>query len=117
MCLVTSAYKITYRPSGVNVSVARKHHPKTQILWKTQRLQRLFNEHPWKPHYIKGKVGFTEVDIILAHKHRLWVLVRTASSRLALIRSIRLLVLPLQTVGNLVSGRRALVSLYKKLMT
>ena len=39
---------------------------------------------PLKPHFYIVKLGFTGVYIILliaAQKHRLWVLVRTASSR------------------------------------
>ena len=41
------------------------------------------NEHPLKPHFYIVKLGFTGVFIFLifALKHRLWVLVRTASLR------------------------------------
>ena len=42
------------------------------------------NEHPLTPHFYIEKVGFTRVYIfflIFAPKHRLWVLVRTASVR------------------------------------
>ena len=45
---------------------------------------RLYNFDPLKPHFYKVKLGFTGVYIIFlisAQKHRLWVLVRTASSR------------------------------------
>ena len=45
----------------------------------------LYNFDPLKPHFDMVKLGFTGVYIIFlisAHKHRLWVLVRTASSRL-----------------------------------
>ena len=45
---------------------------------------RLYNFDPLKPHFYMVKLGFTGVYIILltsAQKHRLWVLVRTASSR------------------------------------
>ena len=41
------------------------------------------NEHPLTPHFYQVKLGFTGVYIFLisAPKHRLWVLVRTASLR------------------------------------
>ena len=45
---------------------------------------RLYNFDPLKPHFYIVKLGFTGVYIIFlisAQKHRLWVLVRTASSR------------------------------------
>ena len=45
---------------------------------------RLYNFDPLKPHFNIVKLGFTGVYIIFlisAQKHRLWVLVRTASSR------------------------------------
>ena len=44
----------------------------------------LYNFDPLKPHFYIVKLGFTGVYIIFlifAWKHRLWVLVRTASSR------------------------------------
>ena len=44
----------------------------------------LYNLDPLKPHFYIVKLGFTGVYIfflISAQKHRLWVLVRTASSR------------------------------------
>ena len=44
----------------------------------------LFNFDPLKPHFYIVKLGFTGVYIfffISAQKHRLWVLVRTASPR------------------------------------
>ena len=44
----------------------------------------LYNFDPLKPHFYIVKLGFTEVYIIFlisAQKHRLWVLVRTASPR------------------------------------
>ena len=44
----------------------------------------LYNFDPLKPHFYIVKLGFTGVYIIFlisAHRHRLWVLVRTASSR------------------------------------
>ena len=43
-----------------------------------------YNFDPLKPHFYIEKLGFTGVYIIFlisAQKHRLWVLVRTASSR------------------------------------
>ena len=43
---------------------------------------RLYNFEPLKPHFYKVKLGFTGVYIIFlisAQRHRLWVLVRTAS--------------------------------------
>ena len=45
---------------------------------------RLYKADPLKPHFYIVKLGFTGVYIILlisAQKHRLWVLVRTASPR------------------------------------
>ena len=45
---------------------------------------RLYNIDPLKPHFYIVKLGFTGVYIIFlisAQKHRLWVLVRTASPR------------------------------------
>ena len=44
----------------------------------------LYNFDPLKPHFYIVKLGFTRVYIIFlisAQKHRLWVLVRTASLR------------------------------------
>ena len=44
----------------------------------------LYNFDPLKPHFYIVKLGFTGVYIIYlisAQKHRLWVLVRTASLR------------------------------------
>ena len=44
----------------------------------------LYNVDPLKPHFSIAKLGFTGVYIIFlisAQKHRLWVLVRTASPR------------------------------------
>ena len=44
----------------------------------------LYNFDPLKPHFYVVKLGFTGVYIIIlisAQKHRLWVLVRTASAR------------------------------------
>ena len=44
----------------------------------------LYNIDPLKPHFYMVKLGFTGVYIIFlisAKKHRLWVLVKTASLR------------------------------------
>ena len=44
----------------------------------------LYNFDPLKPHFYIVKLGFTGVYIIFvisAQKHRLWVLIRTASMR------------------------------------
>ena len=44
----------------------------------------LYNFDPLKPHFYTVKLGFTGVYIIFlipAQKHRLWVLIRTASLR------------------------------------
>ena len=55
------------------------HMPETHFrITKTY----LYNFDPHKPHFYIIKLGFTEVYIIFlisAQKHRLWVLVRTAS--------------------------------------
>ena len=54
------------------------------ILLFTITKTRLFNFDPLKPHFYIVKLGFTGVYIIFlisAHKHRLWVHVRTASLR------------------------------------
>ena len=52
---------------------------KTEIITKTSPC----NEHPLTPHFYIVKLGFTGVYFFLmfAPKHRLWVLVRTASLR------------------------------------
>ena len=45
---------------------------------------RLYNVDPLQPHFYIAKLGFTGVYInflISAQKHKLWVLVRTASAR------------------------------------
>ena len=50
------------------------HHPKTG----------LYNFDIFKPHFYIVKLGFTGMYfffLILAQKHRLWVLTRTASTR------------------------------------
>ena len=50
----------------------------------------LYNFDPLKPHFYIVKLGFREVYIIFlisAQKHRLWVLVRTASASEAVLTS------------------------------
>ena len=52
--------------------------------WVSVTKTYLYNFDPLKPHFYTVKLGFTGVYIIFpisALKHRLWVLVRTASSR------------------------------------
>ena len=69
-------------------------HPPCQIFWclsvrssvskKFITKTRLYSFDPLKPHFYIVKLGFTLVYIIFlisTQKHRLWVLVRTASSR------------------------------------
>ena len=54
--------------------------PGTHIITKTC----LYNVDPLQPHFYIAKLGFTGVYInflISAQKHRLWVLIRTASLR------------------------------------
>ena len=62
---------------------------KRHLLWSHEAdyitKTRLYNFDPLKPHFYIIKLGFTGVYIIFlisAQKHRLWVLVRTASPRL-----------------------------------
>ena len=57
-------------------------HLRTKFVFITKT--RLYNFDPFKPHMYIAKLGFTGVYIIFlisAQKHRLWVLVRTASAR------------------------------------
>ena len=52
----------------------------------------LYNFDPLKPHFYIVKLGFTGVYIIFvisAQKHRLWVLVRTASTIYVLSRNMK----------------------------
>ena len=54
-----------------------------RVMWGPSRKTYLYNFDPRKPHFYIVKLGFTGVYIIIlisAQKHRLWVLVRTASS-------------------------------------
>ena len=81
---ITCAYKTFYlHQTGIkNIHVltdTNPNHPKS-IITKTY----LYNFDPLKPHFHIVKLGFTGVYIIyliFAKKHRLWVLVRTASAR------------------------------------
>ena len=52
------------------------------ILYTASQKLTYINVHPYKPHFYVVKLGFTGVHIIFlisVRKHRLWVLVRTAS--------------------------------------
>ena len=52
--------------------------------WRNITKTYLYNFDPLKPQFYMVKLGFTGVHIIFlisAQKHRLWVLVRTASAR------------------------------------
>ena len=54
------------------------------LLWFHITKTYLYNFDPLEPHFYTVKLGFTGVYIIFlisAQKHRLWVLVRTASAR------------------------------------
>ena len=56
----------------------------TTYMGKAIMKTRLYNIDPLKPHFYIVKLGFTGVYIIFlisAQKHRLWILVRTASPR------------------------------------
>ena len=57
----------------------------SEALWREAHHENaLYSFDPHKLHFYIGQLGFTEVYIIFrisAQKHRLWVLVRTASSR------------------------------------
>ena len=59
-------------------------HNGSPVKHQTVTKTRLYNFDPLKPHFYTVKLGFTGVYIILlisAQKHRLWVLIRTASPR------------------------------------
>ena len=68
-------------PQGANSFIlAKMPFQKKENIRKTY----LYNFDPLKPHFYTVKLGFTGVYIsflISAQKHRLWVLVRTASAR------------------------------------
>ena len=54
----------------------------------------LYNFDPLKPHFYIVKLGFTGIYIIFlisVQKHRLWVLIRTASARRFLSENFRFL--------------------------
>ena len=66
-------YFVDYLMALLNVS---------QHIWQSITKTRLYNFDPLKPHFYKVKLGFRGVYIIFlisAQKHRLWVLVWTAS--------------------------------------
>ena len=75
--IVTCEYLVIIhetRPSGYKAFFVLNSITKT----------RLYNFDPLQPHFYVVKLGFTGVYIIFlisAQKHRLWVLVRTASAR------------------------------------
>ena len=76
------AYRIAgFNPTSQEIEELIKEHDKNgNHITKT----RLYNFDPLKPHFYIVKLGFTGVYIIFlisAKKHRLWVLVRTASTR------------------------------------
>ena len=63
-----------------SLSSTQRHVPADAAITKTCH----YNFDPLKPHFYSVKLGFTGVNIIFlisAQKHRLWVLVRNASSR------------------------------------
>ena len=65
---------------GKNSDQPAHLHSLTRIITKTC----LYNFDPFKPHFYIVKPGFTGVYtsfLISAQKHRLWVLIRTASLR------------------------------------
>ena len=74
-------------PTLTNVAIRRQYYkctvkyiPGDMYITKTY----LHNFDPLKPHFYIIKLGFTGIYIIFlicAQKHRLWVLVRTASAR------------------------------------
>ena len=64
------------------VSTVTVNRPLSEIIFITKTY--LYNFDPLKPHFYTVKLGFTGVYVIFlisAQKHRLWVLVRTASAR------------------------------------
>ena len=72
-----------YKKTGSNKSCLS---PKDRNITKTC----LYNSDPLKPHFYIVKLRFTGVYItfiISAQKHRLWVLIRTASLKLQLFRT------------------------------
>ena len=72
---------IRMRGCGAWLESSLGAHVKGHVIMKTC----LYNVDPLKPHFYIVKLGLTWVYIIFlisAQKHRLWVLFRTASSRL-----------------------------------
>ena len=78
---------LVYVRNGINTKRRRDLETKDiSCLWIEFTITKtcLYNVDPLKPHFYIVKLGFTGVYIILlisAQKHRLWVLVRTASPR------------------------------------
>ena len=69
-----------YESQLSNGAKRRDFEPIYEVITKTC----LYNFDPLKPHFYIVKLGFTGVYVIFlisAQKHRLWVLVRTASAR------------------------------------
>ena len=69
-------------PSSINALREKISGPEHGPLASCITQTRLCNVDPLKPHFYIVKLGFTGVYIIFlifAQKHRLWVLVRTAS--------------------------------------
>ena len=57
---------------------------RSSVIYLSITKTRLYNFDPLKPHFYIVKLGFTRVYtmfLISAQKHKLWVLVRTASPR------------------------------------
>ena len=77
LCTLSIYYQVSF-----SLSTHHTHQEKAQsrYIMKT----RLYNFDPLKPHFYIVKLGFTGVYIIFVisvKKHRLWVFVRTASTR------------------------------------
>ena len=73
-------YKKKYKKCRLLQTIISLPHDKNVGIMKTC----LYNFDPLKPHFYTVKLGFTGVYIIfliLLKKHRLWVLIRTASLR------------------------------------
>ena len=91
LCMLEGTVRLTW-PTCALCSVKRdslernntSKKLKQQILVQCITKTCLYNIDPLKPHFYIVKLGFTGVYIIFlisAQKHRLWVLVRTASLR------------------------------------
>ena len=75
-----NSFKSVERNDRTVAMLETVNHPLGGSITKT----RLYNFDPLKPHFYIVKLGFTGVYVIFlisAKKHRLWVLVRTASLR------------------------------------